>query len=392
MLSKNEQRRGAAGAPKGGAALLGGLVWCRRCGRRLGVSYSGTKQGIARYTCNDDHDRSGGPRCISFSATDVDAQIVERVLAVVRPGAIEAAHVAWDQDVAERDDAVAALELQLQQARYEAQRAERQYDAVEPENRTVAVELERRWNTALEAVRTVEQRIGEATATRAEVSRPPDIGRYLELARDVERVWTAPTTKPSTKKRITRAVVEQVWVDVDTERSEILLVVHWKGGVHTELRVPKRRTGQRRNTTAAEVVEAVRVLARVMGDMQIARWLGRAGVRTPTGGHYSRALVASVRHRYKIEPCSKQRDRGEWLTCEEAAALVQVDPKTLRRAAQRNEIPSQHPLPNGPWIFARSDVVGSDAAERITTRARAYRQGKNTGPAPNQLNLTIPKT
>jgi hypothetical protein len=48
------------------------------------------------------------------------------------------------QDAATRDAAVDALELQLQQARYQAQRAERQYDAVEPENRTVALELERR--------------------------------------------------------------------------------------------------------------------------------------------------------------------------------------------------------------------------------------------------------
>lgn len=395
MLSKNQQRREAVGAPKGGAALLGGLVWCRRCGHRLRVGYSGaTKASFARYTCDDDHGRSGGPRCISFSATEVDAQLAEQVLAVAAPGAIEAARVAWDKDVAEHDDAVAALQLQLQQARYEAQRAERQYDAVEPENRTVAIELERRWNAALEAAATVERRIAEATARRAEVSSPPDIERYLELARDLEQVWTASTTKLSLKKRIVRAVVEQVWADVDDKRSEIALVVHWKGGMHTELRVPKRRSGQRRNTTASEVVEAVRVLARVMGDMQIARCLGRAGVRTPTGGHYSRALVASVRHRYGIEACSKQRDPGRWLTCEQAAPLLEVDPKTLRRAAQRNEIAALHPLPNGPWVFARTDVVGSKEAERISNRARSYRQGKKpkAGPAPNQLALTISKT
>jgi hypothetical protein len=30
-------------------------------------------------------------------------------------------------------------------------------------------------------------------------------------------------------------LIQEVVVDVDAEASEILLVVHWKGGVHTEL-------------------------------------------------------------------------------------------------------------------------------------------------------------
>jgi hypothetical protein len=42
--------------------------------------------------------------------------------------------------------------LDLEQARYEAERARRQYDAVEPENRIVASELERRWNDRLKTV------------------------------------------------------------------------------------------------------------------------------------------------------------------------------------------------------------------------------------------------
>lgn len=393
MLLKNAQKRGAGGAPRGGAALLGGIIWCRRCGHRLRVGYSGTRSNLARYTCDDEHGRSGGPRCISFSATDLDAQIAERVLAVVQPGAIEAAQVAWRQDEVEQDAAVDALGLQLQQARYQAQRAERQYDAVEPENRTVALELERRWNAALDTVHALEQRVARATATRSqETTSPTDVDRYVRLARDLPRVWTSPTTDLRLKKRIVRTVIEQVWADVDSERSDILLAVHWKGGVHTELRVPKRRSGQRRNSTAAEVVEAIRVLSRVMSDVQIARWLGRAGVRTPTDGHYSRALVASVRHRNKIEACSKQRRPGAWLTCEEAAALLEVDPKTLRRAAQRGEIPSVHPLPNGPWIFARNDVVGTAAAEHLAARASVNREGKNAGPNSNQLHLRIPRT
>ena len=42
---------GARGAPKLGAALLSGLLRCRRCGRKLSVQYTGAKGQIPRYAC-----------------------------------------------------------------------------------------------------------------------------------------------------------------------------------------------------------------------------------------------------------------------------------------------------------------------------------------------------
>ena len=256
----------------------------------------------------------------------------------------------------------------------------------------MTVELERRWNAALDSVRAIEQRIAGAAAARERMAaRAPDAGTYLELASDLNRVWSAPSTDWTLKKRIVRAVVEQVWADLDPTRSEVVLVVHWKGGAHTDLRIAKRKTGVHRRTTAIEVVDAVRALAPLMRDEQIARWLGRAGLRTPTGAHYTRALVASVRHLRGIEAYAEHERDDAWLTCEEAAALVGVDPKTMRRAAQRGELAAIHPLPGGPWIFARADLVG-DAARRIAERAHAHREGRNAGPTADQLSLEIPRT
>lgn len=111
--------------------------------------------------------------------------------------------------------------------------------------------------------------------------------------------------------------------------------------------------------------------------------------RSGTAG--STCSTRFVRHQRGIEACREHHRSEEWLTCEEAAALVHVDPKTLRRAAQRNEIPAIHPLPNGPWIFARCDVEGTDAA-RIAARARKYREGKCAELTPDQLPLRIPRT
>jgi hypothetical protein len=134
------------GAAKRGAGLLTGLLRCRRCGRKLTIRYTGCQHEVLRYTCNCGWLDHGEPRCITFGGVPVDDVIGEQVLAVVQPAAIEAALLA-DQEQKQRDDEVlAALERDLEAARYTAQRAQRQYDASDPENRLVTGELERRWN------------------------------------------------------------------------------------------------------------------------------------------------------------------------------------------------------------------------------------------------------
>ena len=42
------------------------------------------------------------------------------------------------------------------------------------------------------------------------------------------------------KKRIVRELIREVIADLDEQDGEIILVVHWMGGVHTELRLPRR--------------------------------------------------------------------------------------------------------------------------------------------------------
>jgi len=87
------------------------------------------------------------------------------------------------------------------------------------------------------------------------------------------------------KKRIVRTLIHEVVVDIDTATSEVVLVIHWKGGLHTEVRVPRRRRGQNSTHTAPETLDAVRALARICSDALIANVLNRNGRKT--SGHVS---------------------------------------------------------------------------------------------------------
>src|SRR4051794_33773161 len=212
MVSENVPTADAHGAPKHGAALLSGLLRCRRCGRKLTVQYTGAKHDIPRYACLRGRLDYGEPTCIAFGGLRVDDAVEEALLAVVRPAAVEAALAAEAQAATRRDQARDALLRDLEAAPYAADRAFRQYDAADPENRLVAGELEARWNRALARVAEADGRIADhdAAAPRRPALEPISFGA---LADDLEAVWTAPTTDARLKKRIVRTVIREAVAD-----------------------------------------------------------------------------------------------------------------------------------------------------------------------------------
>src|SRR5207245_2325157 len=172
----------------------------------------------------------------SPSADCVDDAIEEALLGVVGPGAIAAATAAAKEAGERRDQVRDALSRDLEAARYAADRAFRQYDAADPANRLVASELEARWNRALAHAVEVEGKIAmHDAATPAPIADPASLG---VLASNLKTVWDAPTTDARLKKRIVRTLIHEVVADIDDAASEIVLIVTWVGGAHSQLRLP----------------------------------------------------------------------------------------------------------------------------------------------------------
>jgi DNA invertase Pin-like site-specific DNA recombinase len=380
-------RTGHHGAAKQGPALLAGLLRCRRCGRKLVVAYTGKDHSVTRYCCVRGRLDTGEKRCITCSGGPVDAVVSRELLRVVQPCAIEAAALAVAHENEKQDGLMDALLLELKEARFAADRAWKQYDAVDADNRLVADELERRWNAALERARETEVRLEQAQL-RAQQQLSPTPTSLGELARDLQRVWDDPQTDIRLKKRIVRALVSEIVIDVDAAAGEVELVVHWNGGVHTVLRAPRPRLGQNRQHTSASTVEVVRILARICTDDAIAGYLNRNQLRTGRGNRWTRERVISLRSHRQIPRRSKERQDAEgWLNLGQAAARVGVTGTTLRRAVESGKIKALHPLPDGPWVFRRRDLE-TDAARTLSKPAAAA----PARPDPRQLNLTITRT
>ncbi|MFC3119575.1 hypothetical protein ACFQBU_18840 [Jhaorihella thermophila] len=108
-------------------------------------------------------------------------------------------------------------------------------------------------------------------------------------------------------------MIQEVVADLDDDASEIVLLVHWAGGAHKEIRLPKRRRGQR-NAIPPNAVEAVRQLARIASDDVIAGALYRNGLAIGNGNRWTRERITALRSYRKIpvfKPCLKSAPIGQ---------------------------------------------------------------------------------
>ena len=138
------------GAAREGRALLQGLVRCGRCGRKMAVGYSGNEGSSPRYLCALGlHLYGSTQKCQSIGGHKLDAVVVDEVFALLEPASIAATAAALSEAESHHARRMRAFELNVERARFEAERARRQFDVVEPENRLVARSLERDWEQRL---------------------------------------------------------------------------------------------------------------------------------------------------------------------------------------------------------------------------------------------------
>jgi len=376
VIADNTNMRGgmARGALRRGEALLAGLLRCAHCGRKLHVAYSGSNGDTSRYHCRGAAMNHGAAHtCISFGSLRVDRAVADEVLAVLQPIGLQAALRAIEQRADDSQAKRRQLELALEQARFEASRAQRQFDAVDPGNRLVADELERRWNERLVQVSQRQADIEAEDAQQGPVLMPQQREALLALGADLPRVWDHPAAGNESRKRILRAVIKEIVARVAESRIE--LTIHWQGGDHTELSVVKNRTGQHRWTTDVDVQMLISQLARQLNDGSIASLLNRLGHLTGRGQTWTELRVRSFRsgHGIAVYKAGEREDRGE-VTLEQAADLLSTSKMTVLRMISARALGATQACKGAPWAIKASDLQRAEV--------RAAVQASCHGPLP----------
>ena len=363
ILEANVSRRQTptAGAAKRGLAMLSGLLRCGRCGRMLGVAYSGTHGKVPRYACHGGRVNRGAAACLSVGSLRVDQAVIDQVLEAIQPAGVQAALEVLEQALHDDETKRHAVELALEKARYEARRAQRQFDAVDPENRLVAGELEQRWNHALAQVGELESRVHLLRET-AEPLTAPQRERLLELGTDLGTLWQHPAASMPLKKRILRIVLEDIVVTNTNEPPQHILHLHWKGGVHTELRVARNGTGQHRRVADDKAVELITELSKICDDKMIAIVLNRLGYRTGQGQTWRVHHVHNVRYCRRLP---NYHHDGTWLPLEAAARELGVSNTVIKNLIADGVLPATQVVPCAPWVIERVDLQWPPVQARI---------------------------
>ena len=369
---------------RGGLNLLTGLLRCARCGHILQSAYR--VNGIRRYECRYLIRKHGAARCIGFSAKAVDAAVISEIMRVVQPKAIDIAVAAMKAAGAVQGDTRRALELELEQALYEARLASRRYESVDPDNRLVASELEARWNGSLARVQELQGRVDA-------LSSPPPTGpsvsnaRLHELAADLAVVWEAPTSDPRVKQRIAGLLIQEIVADIDAEN--VNLFIHWQGGRHTPLKLPRRKSGHHDHSTKAEALDVMRRMSATWPDAEIARTLNRLGLKTGVGNTWTESRVYSARKLHGMLD-HDPRITANTVTMKQAAKRLGVGIRVMERLVASKVVEGTQAVPAAPWLIDAAQL-NSEAVKNAVRRSLARGSSSRTVSQDDQT-LVIPGT
>jgi hypothetical protein len=297
-----------AGPAREGLALLQGLLLCGHCGRRLTVRYLGNGGIYPCYLCNWlRREGLASKDCMSFRCDQLDAAVSEEVLKALQPVELELALAAL-AELESRDQALLRQwQMRLERAEYEAALAERRYLEVDPSQRLVASTLERRWNDALLHLEDLKKQAAELQRQEARVATSEQKAKVLALAKDLPRVWHAPSTQAKDRKRMLRLLIKDITVEKPSHQKQLLVHIRWQGGASTNLTVQLPPSIADRLRYPVGLVDRVRELAHGLPDAEIANRLNREGHNSAKDKPYTTQIVRWIRWPHRIPPAAFRR-------------------------------------------------------------------------------------
>jgi DNA invertase Pin-like site-specific DNA recombinase len=347
------------GAVREGSALLQGLATCGHCGRRLHVHYRGRNSAPGYHCAGKDLVNGRGVYCLNVGGTAIEQAVAHAFLEAITPAAIEATRLSVEQLQSNHDAALSQWRLEVERARYEAERAERRYRTVEPENRLVARGLETEWENRLRDLATAEMELRRREQQRPSTISPEQLKAIQSLGSDIRKVWDATTTTDRDRKELLRTLLEEIVLNLKRAEGRAHLTLRWRGGAFTTLDVPVPRFKPTGPRTDEDTISLLPRLAALYPDEVIAGILNRQGRKTATGERFTANQVGSLRRYRDIPRFQPPADApgGELVSIRKAAQILGMNTSSIHRWLADGFIAGEQVTPGAPWQIRITDQL-----------------------------------
>src|SRR5437762_13310375 len=133
------------------------------------------------------------------------------------------------------------------------------------------------------------------------------------------------------------------------QTNEALVMIHWNGGRHTELRVSRVRTGRYPGDRHPSPVEAIRKLGGQLPDRELAVTMNRMRCKPADGNAWTTVRVRELRERLGIGAFDPGSQSEETICVDKAALRLVSCVGSVYKLIREGILPATQLLPSAPW-------------------------------------------
>ncbi len=185
-----------------------------------------------------------------------------------------------------------------------------------------------------------------------------------------------------------RCLIREIIVDLDEEKLLLSFIIHWQGGSHTSLSIPKPLPADQAHKTAPEDLELIRKMALRYRDAEIAMVLSKLGRKTGKGNRWTQTSVRTIRTKNGIKPAPKHKDDGI-LNLVQAKHYCGVSSSSIMRLINANILPAEQIVPFAPYEIKQSDLDKDPVLSILRTLKKTGKLILKGGVSANQPELFI---
>jgi hypothetical protein len=210
----------------------------------------------------------------------------------------------------------------------------------------------------------------------------------MSLAHDLPAAWNAPGTQPRTKQRLARILIQEVVIDLDDASNEAVVMIHWSGGRHTEVRVARVRSGRYPDDRHPSPVEVVRKLGGQWPDRQLAVTMNRMRCKTADGKSWTAVRVRELRERLGVPAYDPALQREETISVDETARRLHICVGSVIRLIREGVLPATQLMHSAPWQVPVAALDSEDV--KIGVRGIIERRPRNFAELQEEKTLKLP--